>query len=48
MPCQTYELMKKKSEVEDAVWRPYEGVESVGEDEVLKEVVERSGRGSGG
>lgn len=48
MPCQTYELMRKKSEVEDAVWRPYEGVESVGEDEVLKEVVERSGRGSGG
>lgn len=48
MPCQTYELMKKKSAVEDVVWRPYEGVESVGEDEVLKEVVERSGRGSGG
>lgn len=47
MPCQTYELMRKKSAAEDAVWRPYEGVESVGE-EVLKEVVERSGRGSGG
>ena len=48
MPCQTYELMRKKSAAEDAVWRPYEGVEWVGEDEVLKEVVERSGRGSGG
>ncbi|KAM7455302.1 hypothetical protein BLSTO_03947 [Blastocystis sp. subtype 1] len=46
VPCQTYELMRKKSAVEDAVWRPYEGVESVGEDEVLKEVVEKSGRGS--
>lgn len=46
MPCQTYELMKKKSAVEDAVWRPYKGAESVGEDEVLKEVVEKSGHGS--
>lgn len=46
MPCQTYELMRKKGAVEDAVWRPYEGAESVGEDEVLKEVVAKSGRGS--
>ena len=42
MPCQTYELMKKKSTVEDAVWRPYEGAKSVVEDEVLKEVVAKS------
>lgn len=41
MPCQTYELMKKKSGVEDAVWQEYEGVKSIGEDVVLKAVVEK-------
>lgn len=33
--------MKKKSGVEDAVWQEYEGVKSVKEDEVLREVLEK-------
>ena len=52
VPCQTYLLMNGKkagdggeSEVqaEDAVWREYEGWESICDDPLLKELVRESG-----